>query len=105
MSHSLRLGRDCDHTEQPVGIVIGSRGEKEFVRGAVGAGAFAELQSPQLVNRERPAGPIGEVPEELSVARVKRVDLAVFDVIGNQNGIAEWTEIRGGQSNSNGWQR
>jgi hypothetical protein len=42
-----------------------------------------------LIDRDRPAVSIGEVSEEFSSAWIEGVDLAVFDVVGNQNGIAE----------------
>ena len=73
---------------------------EEIIRGAVGAGAFAELQSPQLVNRNWPTGSIGEMSEKISVGWIEGVDLAVPYVIANENSIAERTEVRGGLSES-----
>jgi hypothetical protein len=49
-----------------------------------------------LVNRDWPTGRIREVSEESSAAWIECVDLAVLDVVANENSIAEWTEIRWG---------
>jgi hypothetical protein len=79
----------------PLASLFGPAVKKSSFGAPLAPAPFAEIQSPQLIDHDRPAVSIGEVSEEFSSGWIEGVDFAVFDLVGNQNGIAEWTEIRG----------
>lgn len=76
------------HSEQAIGIVIGSCSEEELV-GLTCSSTIAELYGPDLVNLDRLAVRVSQHPKECAGMEVERVNPAFGNVVGHQQRAAE----------------
>src|SRR4029077_11386722 len=91
---TLQLVADagCQRSEQPVGLVVQAGGEVQRIRDRVERGR-GEPQSPEPVDRDRPAVRTHELSLELARHGVVRVDAAVAEV-ADEDVAAEGAEAR-----------
>src|SRR5579863_594308 len=88
------LGRNV--TERSVHVVERTRSPEELVLLPVQRGASAKLNAPDLIDIDRFAVGAGHRANEFSGMDIEAIDVAsAIEVVGNQQGVAERTEIAG----------
>src|ERR1700693_6229816 len=87
-----------DYAEDAVAVVIGASREEELVVCTVGAAVVAELNAPEAVDFDGLSASIAEWAEESTRARVKGVNAAARNIVGDEKCVAHRTKV--GRSSS-----
>ena len=86
---------EYDGTEQADDTVVWPGGEEQGVLGTVGSEPIAEVDCPKLRNDDGIARGVTNRANKIAGDGVERVDGSGIGVIGDQQRVAEWTEIAG----------
>ncbi len=93
MPGRVRSVAKLDYPERSGDVSERTCGEEELIGGAIVGCSAAKVDSPELVDKNRPADSIADGTHKVAVHRVERVNRAEIRVVGNEQGIAERAKI------------